>query len=137
MGIVNLINYWKKRGNDQFYWEGIYRTSAGRLDIQERRGITCFYGCYEAFGASGGWHSAWLLLQCRTCEKRWYCSSERQQGLCAPCKWRNPVQADFEPRILKFVWKIPFSACNLGVYVEGRLGKDCEAVRREILVEME
>ena len=45
-----------------------------------------------------GRHAAWLLLQCRSCEKNWYFSSEKWQDLGPQ---RDPNQADFEPKILK------------------------------------
>ena len=73
---VNLVNHWIERGSDQVFQEGIYRTSAGRLvaldwkqpaqeclDIQERRGIICFCGCYMAFGTSGALSMVTVTVQ--------------------------------------------------------------------------
>ncbi|XP_074388069.1 uncharacterized protein LOC141726860 [Zonotrichia albicollis] len=114
---VNPVNFWINRGDERVHLEGLYRTSAGilvsldweqpaveNLELPVINGIACFCGKFRVtFGASRGWHAAWVLLQCVVCGKRWYCCSSRRRGTCPRCKREVPDQADSEPKILKLV----------------------------------
>ena len=96
---LNDESEWIRRENGLYRLEGLYVTPLARpvaldweqpseialLPIEDR--IPCFvcglipYNFYNR----GGYHQAWVLLECKLCKQRWYCASDRQRPECPKC----------------------------------------------------
>lgn len=105
------------RGRDSVSLGGIYRSSTScylAFDWEQppvervlrnplRWGlegvIPCFVCELTTFFWEPGWHTAWVLLQCLKCQRRWYCISYRRRSTC---RARTPeLPRYYNPRVEK------------------------------------
>lgn len=116
---LNKTGCWITRGDERVYLEGAYKSPTGRLlaldwehpaafsEVGRLAGFPCLKcGCTTTLNSLVQWHPAWVLLQCRLCEKQYYCFSGKQQAVCPGCSRGKRGQVglnNLEPEIVKLV----------------------------------
>jgi len=102
---LNEGGNWIQRGEEKFYLKGAYVTPTGwkvALDWEQppeilispgaggQAGIIPCFACGLAPRLYKNWHQAWVLLKCKSCDRKRYCVSRRREAQCSKCLPRTP-----------------------------------------------